>query len=197
MNESRADEAEPRALALWRCIACGAMGRLADCTGQCAFRQIEVVEGQAYADLFEAREEAEATLAAGGPLLARLAATGADGAGLEAAYGALREEARALLRAHGVAASAEPTDDRPPVWLCETCGQVEAPQECLGVCVRPVRDFVVAGDYDALAQAAQAPVARARRLRALLAQLVQTRPRPGGWDRAAAHFAAEAHAVLN
>ena len=194
-TEAEFDPDAPRVLALWRCIACGNMGRLRDCTGQCAFREVSVVEGAAYADLYEAGETAQALLEAAGPVVMALAEIGEDGAALEARYGALQAQARAVLRERGPAQAVEPTDDRPPVWLCDTCGMVEAPQECLGVCVRPVRDFVPAQDYDALARATAARIAQVGRARALLAGLAQTRPRDGQWARAARHFSTQAAAV--
>jgi rubrerythrin len=178
-TEANVDPAAPKTMALWRCIACGNMGRLRDCTGQCAFRQVIVVEGEAYADLHEAGEMAQALLEAAGRVIAALAEIGDDGAALEARP----------------AAAMEPTQDRPPVWLCDACGMVEAPQECLGVCVRPVRDFVAAQDYDALARAATARIAQAGRARALLSGLARTRPREGQWARAARHFSTQAGAV--
>lgn len=194
-TEADFDPDAPRVMALWRCIACGNMGRLRDCTGQCAFREVSVVEGAAYADLYEASETAQALLEGAGPVIAALAEIGEDGAALEARYDALQAQARTVLRERGPAHAVEPTDDRPLVWLCDTCGMVEAPQECLGVCVRPVRDFVAAEDYDALARAATARVAQAGRARALLSGLARTRPREGQWARAARHFSTQAGAV--
>lgn len=194
-TEANVYPAAPQTMALWRCIACGNMGRLRDCTGQCAFRQVIVVEGEAYADLHEVGETAQALLEAAGPVIAALAEIGDDGAALEARYDALQTQARAALREVGPAAAIEPTQDRPPVWLCDACGMVEAPQECLGVCVRPVRDFVAAQDYDALARAATARIAQAGRARALLSGLARTRPREGQWARAARHFSTQAGAV--
>ena len=195
-SQADVDPAAPRTMALWRCIACGNMGRLRDCTGQCAFREVIVVEGEAYAELHEAGEMAQALLEAAGPAIVALAEIGDDGAALEARYDALQAQARAALREAGPAAAFEPTQDRPPVWLCDACGMVEAPQECLGVCVRPVRDFVYAKDYDALAAAAQPDIAKARRAHALLASLGHTRPREGQWERAAQYFSHEARIIL-
>ena len=194
-SQADVDLAAPRVMALWRCIACGNMGRLRDCTGQCAFREVIVVQGEAYAELHEAGEMAQALLEAAGPAIAALAEIGDDGAALEARYDALQAQARVALREAGPAAAFEPTQDRPPVWLCDACGLVEAPQECLGVCVRPVRDFVAAQVYDALARAATARIAQAGRARVLLSGLARTRPREGQWARAARHFSTQAAAV--
>ena len=196
MEQGPPEPHEPRTLALWRCIGCGAMGRPGACTGQCAFRAVSVVEAQAYADLYEAGEGAQALAAAARPLLDALARIGRDGARLEHGYGALQDEARAALRAFPPLAF-DLTDDRPETWLCDVCGQVEAPQECLGVCVRPTRDFVVEEDYAALAATTQTAVTAAARLRSLLSEIARSRPREGQWARAAGHFADVAESLAD
>jgi hypothetical protein len=189
-----ADQDTPRTHALFRCVGCGAMGIERDCLGACDFRKFDVVTAQLYADLWAALDASEAWLAATRPLLARLAGL-ADGEALRAAYGDAQAQARALLRDARVVAppdEARIEDERFTLWRCATCGQAEAAQECLGVCVRPVRDYVEEADFRALAERERMARERAQAARAVLRDVGWTRPRETQWGEAARRLRAQA-----
>lgn len=184
----------PQTVALWRCVACGAMGASAECRGGCDFQRLRAVDAALYADLWESGEAEGALFEACAALLAALSA--GDAQTLERRYPDLRAAARAALA--GPEAPSAPLlddDDVFEVWRCATCGEAEAPQECLGVCVHPVRDYVREEDWRDLAARVDAARARAQALRGLLRQIAQTTPRAGQWPRAAAYFAAAAAAM--
>ena len=92
--------------------------------------------------------------------------------------------ARAILATHGqveprlrelAAQSIEPVVG----WWCPRCGGVDAPQPCLGVCIRtPVR-WANAGRARETQARAVALLARTDELLAVLALVAHTRPRPG------------------
>lgn len=191
------DFTSPRVHALYRCVGCGAMGVERDCLGPCDFRKLVVVEAQAYADLWQAREDALALIEAIGPVLTQLAGL-RDGEALRLVHPQAQGAARAALRAAPppeASAFAQEVDVF-TLWRCAVCGQAEAPQECLGVCVRPVRDYVEEEDFLELSQAAARARLRAEAARALLRDLAWTRPREGQWDAAARRLREMASAAL-
>ncbi len=110
----------------------------------------------------------------------------ADGDALRASYPGLQAKARALLRDAPKLSPLviTPPDERFTVWRCAGCGQAEAPQECIDVCIRPVRDYVVEADYLAMAQAAEAALTPAEAVHAAVRDLAWTRPRADMWDAA-------------
>jgi len=187
-------------LALWRCIGCGAMGNAEDCIGTCEFRKVEIVTAQDYADLLERRlmvdEEAERLTEAA----RAVAALAAPRDNLDGDYRALQRRARDLLRTLPRAEeerpdAAAPDDERAFVWLCAACGQAEAPQNCLGVCIRRMGEYVHAGDYDELADQLQSRQGILRELTSLLRQFAWVAPRAGQEERTLAAFKQKA-AVL-
>lgn len=192
------DEAQaPRTHALFRCVGCGAMGAERDCLGACDFRKFEVVTADLYADLWAALDAAETRLAAARPLPSWLAGL-ADGAALRASYGDAQAQARALLRdarADAPPDEARIEEERFTLWRCTTCGQAEAAQECLGVCVRPVADYVEEADFRALAERERILQARAQAASALMRDLAWTRPREAQWEAAARRLRAQAGAA--
>lgn len=175
----------PRTYALFRCIGCGAMGFEQECTGDCDFRKLVVVEAELYADLWETRENAQVLLAAYRETVDRIA-TLPDGNALRTAYPELQSQARAVLREAPKLAPVvvTPEDERFTLWRCTGCGQAEAPRECIDVCVRPVRDYVDEADYLAMAAAAKAALAPAEAVYAALRDMAWTRPRADKWDEA-------------
>ena len=83
-----------------------------------------------------------------------------------------------------------------PVWLCHACGQIEALQTCLGVCIRPIEEYVRAKHCDELMEQMTAAAGRVKKLRTLVGRLAWVSPRPGQWQRASRAFQDEALAVL-
>ena len=158
---------------MWSCIGCGAMGTDQPCLGPCDDHALDLVRGVDYdavvAHVTGTRERARPLL----EVVRELAEVHDD-----AGYLALRERARAVLHAAGDAADVVPAEPF-RAWLCTGCGRVEAPQACLGVCLRHPEEVVRADRHaEALARAADAD-RDARELRALVRRLAWTTPREG------------------
>jgi hypothetical protein len=115
--------------------------------------------------------------------------------GGEPAYRALQRHALDALRNAG--AQPEPLSvGEFRAWLCTGCGRVEAPQPCLGVCVRKP-DEVVRADHHAAVAARAADAERdARELAALVGRLAWSTPRDGGWEASLAALRAAALGLL-
>jgi hypothetical protein len=161
---------------MWSCIGCGAMGTDQPCLGPCndhALDLVRAVEHDAVvAHITETRERSRPMLE-----LVRELAEARD----EAAYLALRERAGAVLRGAAERPDAVPAEPF-RAWLCTGCGRVEAPQACLGVCLRHPGEVVRADSHaEALARAADAD-RDARALRGLVRRLAFTTPREGHGD---------------
>ena len=163
----------PERFTMWSCIGCGAMGTDQPCLGPCDDHALDLVRAAEHdavlAHVTRTREGSRPLLE-----LVRELAEAHD----EAAYRALRGRAREVLRA-----AAEPvaTGAAEPfrAWLCTGCGRVEAPQACLGVCLRQPGEVVRADRHvEAVSRAADAD-RDARALRGLVRQLAFTTPRAG------------------
>jgi hypothetical protein len=72
--------------------------------------------------------------------------------------------------------------ERVTAWQCISCGRVEGPQPCVGVCQDRKVEFVYAADHDAALLQLSRARAQVQALTALLHQLVHTMPRDGGWE---------------
>ncbi len=183
----------PERFTMWSCIGCGAMGTDQPCLGPCDDHALDLVRGVEHdavvARVTETRERSRPLL----ELVRELAETHD-----EPAYLALRERARAAL--HGAGEPAEPAEavaaEPFRAWLCTGCGRVEAPQACLGVCLRHPEEVVRADRHaEALARAADAD-RDAGALRALVRRLAWTTPRDGHGDETVAAMREAALALI-
>jgi hypothetical protein len=186
---------------LWRCIACGAMGNSNPCMGVCDYHKLEVVRSVEYAELLDEATVIMEHLKKLTALARRIAGLPEEESERENSYRVLRDCARNLLREINPTGKAQQNRVTEPaealrVWLCRACGQIEAPQTCLGVCIRPIEEYVRAKHYSELMEQAAAAAGRAQKLRALVARLAWVSPRPGQWRRASRAFQDEALAVL-
>lgn len=98
--------------------------------------------------------------------------------------GELHEVARTALRAHEEEASAAArtlaTELEPTVtWWCERCGGLDAPQPCVGVCVRRQAEWVNLEALERQRAAAHVRLQDERRLAGTVRAITLTRPRPG------------------
>ena len=130
----------PRRLSIPGCIGCGAMRQYESCAGPCHERRLRAVSGADYDALTAAaaacRARTERLRAVVGELALREPGPGE----WRAAYEALQQSARSVLRRfrpaavgrHDEALSPAPTVT---VWRCEDCGGVDAPQPCIDVCI--------------------------------------------------------------
>ena len=161
MSEARSDAA----VTVLTCIGCGALSTPQPCLGTCADRRLELVSAQEH-------EQALARLAGAREITRDLAAAGA--ADPEAAYRALQARARAAVTLPPLAQA-----DAVTTWECVSCGRIEAPQECIGVCVRnPVPMIRLPAHAGVLAQL--------NALSGVLRLLAWSTPRPGQWGRSLA-----------
>lgn len=182
---------------VWRCIGCGAMGNSKPCLGPCDHRKLELVRSAEYAELYE---EATALVEQAKSLLAVVAQIadfpGGEGE-MAAPYRVLQNRARDLIRGLGAAQNSPvPGAERMLVWRCLGCDQIEAPQECIDVCIRPVEEFVRASHYDDLMELVTAGRAQSRKLCTLVRQLAWASPRAGQWERTVQAFRDQARSLL-
>ena len=175
----------PDAVTLSTCIGCGAMSLPGRCPEGCAQeRKLELVPAAELDELTALTERAEvhagALAAAVAPLAtapprhdtsARVAATA--GATL-AAHGPVEVRLRELA-----AAPIEPVVS----WWCPHCGGIDAPQPCLGVCIRTPMRWASAERARELQARAAATVERADALRTVLNLVAHVRPQPGQAER--------------
>ena len=186
---------------LWRCIACGAMGNSDPCMGVCDYHKLEVVWSVDYAELLDEATVIMDHLKKLTALVYRIADLPEEESERENSYGMLRNCARDLLRETNPTGKPRQNRITEPaeglrVWLCHTCGQIEAPQTCLGVCIRPVEEYVRAKHYNELMEQVTVAAGRVQKLCALVGRLAWVSPRPGQWQRASRAFQDEALAVL-
>jgi hypothetical protein len=191
----------PECLTLWRCIGCGSMGNAAECLGTCQFRKLEVVGAQEHADLLEGLAAIADHMEDLTAMAREIAALAEDQCDFERVYRQLQTRAREILKL-AVAEewlrleSAEAESDRATVWFCACCGQVEAPEPCLGVCIRRNGEFVRGDEHDRRAAEFAAALKTARALTALARQLVWVAPRAGQWERTCRAFGLQAIKLL-
>jgi len=192
----------PECLVLWRCIGCGAMGNSAFCTGSCAYRKVEIISADEYAQLFgifeTAREQAERLNA----LVREIGALDEMQSDFESAYRSLQAQARKIFH------SADNNEETPPnalntevepaiVWQCLTCGLVEAPQPCLGVCIRRSGEFLNADRHVELEARLVAVQCQTSKLRVLIRQFASVTPHVGQWQKASRFFEERAIKLLH
>jgi hypothetical protein len=155
-----------------RCIGCGAISSPQPCTCDGPEHRLDLVAADEHAAAVAAVEalsdwveEQQALLTT--PLR-------------RATWDLLRARARVALHALPPAAVA---GEEITTWACDSCGYLEAPQPCIGVCVRPTVSFVPAtAHHEVLARARELEAMRDR-LAVPLRQLAWTTPRD--WDATA------------
>lgn len=162
------------------CIACGAMGRDARCETDCSEHRLRLVGAADFDALCEAGELARSDLSVLGPLLESLSRPPPPDSECDRVYGELRDAARRLLPA--LSARGGDRESPSPVvgWWCAECGNVDAPQPCLGVCVWRRMDWVNADLYDEELICSALELDAARVAREVLGLLLSVQPKPGG-----------------
>jgi len=171
-------------LTVLRCIGCGAIETSQPCLGTCIDRRLDLVEGRQHAAAAAALAELEAALAASRTLLGRLARA--------AGWEALRAPARAALRVSAEVVEAETVT----TWACDSCGRIEAPQPCIGVCVRPPTAMVPAAEHAVVVEAARAAQRDLARFAPVLRQIAWATPRPEHVEEMGRALRAAAQALM-
>ena len=82
-------------------------------------------------------------------------------------------------------------------WQCISCGMIEAPQTCIGVCEYSKLDLVYAFEHEQVVAQAAAAGQRADALEAVVRQLARTTPRDGEWERSYKALQSQARHVLH
>ncbi len=171
-----------------RCIGCGAMYELERCEGGCRQERLELVAAGDLQALQAAGELATARVQGALPVLREL--TDRESVDdWQQAYTTLSGHARELL--HDAWAGAEPIGaettlaaaPRIEVWRCPDCGSVDAPQECLGICIWRRFEWVRAAELDRRQPRVEDAIKLERRVHGLLGRIAFATPREGAWER--------------
>ena len=80
-------------------------------------------------------------------------------------------------------------------WACDSCGRIEAPQPCIGVCIRPETPMVEAAEHRAVLEQAAAIAGELERLAPPVRQLAWATPRRGHAEAGARALQAAAAAA--
>ena len=158
----------PDRVTVLACMACGAMGRQERCAS-CSEHKLVLVAEAELDELRTAGAHAARLIEVAQPL---------EGAAPDpvAALARLRDAARHALRE----APAEPGEPGTVTgWWCATCGNVDLPQPCIGVCVWQAPEWVSLALYERERRRIQPQLDAARRLRGPLTRAAAIRPRPG------------------
>ena len=171
------------------CIACGDRSRAGACEDGCDDVPLDLVD-VAHVEAAAARLEAlEARIFALRPLAEAVAAGSAGD------LPAARSRARELGRLPAARAATEP--EVVQAWGCPDCGRIEAPQPCLGICVRRPVLMADASEQRALAERAAQAARFEHGLAALARMVAHVTPRPGAEERTWAALAARARSALS
>jgi hypothetical protein len=171
----------PGEVTLSTCIGCGAMSLPAHCLEGCAQeRRLELVPAAELDELTGLTESAESHAAA----LAGVVVVLVRGPRRHDDSALAAPTAAAALITHGQLEprlrelAAQPVE---PVvsWWCPHCGGIDAPQPCLGVCIRtPVR-WAAAARARQMQVRAKRAIDRVDELRAVLILVAHAHPLPG------------------
>ena len=191
----------PSRLSIPGCIGCGAMRQYESCAGACRERRLELVSGGDYDELTAAAMACRVRIEGLWAVVGELARTEPGPGEWRAAYEAVRQSARSALRRLRPAAGGRDDELLSPaetviVWRCQDCGGVDAPQECIDVCIWGPADWVDADSYES--ERSQAAVNREveQSLAGLLRRFAFATPRDGQWERSWRVFQSQARLAL-
>jgi hypothetical protein len=171
------------------------------CEGACRERELELVSGADYDELTAAAAARRLRIQGLRAVVGELARKEPGPDEWRAAYEALQESARSVLRRSGLTAGGRGDDLPSPaetviVWRCLDCGGLDAPQPCIDVCLwRPV-DWVDATSHLSERSRAAADCEAEQSLAGLLRRLAFATPRAGQWERSWRAFQAQARLAL-
>ncbi|RTL66676.1 MAG: hypothetical protein EKK41_18070 [Hyphomicrobiales bacterium] len=159
----------------------------------------EVVPADVFADLLSQREALAEKADLLAPLIVRVRAPLPVPIDPECAWRNLIDDAckaRTAMKLNArpdipVSRSLEP-DPYFEIERCAICGAVEAPQPCIGVCIRKVGEFVLRAHHDTLACEVARFSAYCEAAFTLLRRMCSVTPRDGHWRTNLESFRAEA-----
>jgi hypothetical protein len=171
----------PDRITVLTCLGCGAMGREARCEGDCSEHKLLLVDAGDFDALQSAAQLARRRAAALKPIARALLDSPRSEQACTAAYHALRAAADNALKAN------KTYDDHgdwpaPPVqtgWWCAQCGNVDAPQPCIGVCIWRQTEWVNLTLYQAGIDRTAEDFRAAREMGRVLDRLVAVTPHQG------------------
>ncbi len=190
----------PTRLTLRTCVTCGAVSEPGECADGCHESLLDLAPAADCDRLAGICRRAHSTAEAFRTVAAGLTGPEPSALECEAAYDAVRQRARAVLRrfpptaSNGEALPVSVTAE--PAWWCPDCDGVEAPQPCLEMCIWMPVDWVDAAVYRRERERALAQQAIESDWRALLRRLASVTPRAGQAVRCWRAFGAEARALL-
>ncbi len=177
------------------------MRQYESCEGACSERRLELVSGSDYDELTAVAAACRVRIEGFGAVVGELARTEPGPGEVRVAYAALQQSARSALRRCRPAAGGRGDELLSPadtviVWRCEDCGGVDAPQECIDVCIWGPADWVDAALYES--QRSRAAVDREveQSLAGLLRRFASATPRDGQWERSWRAFQSQARLAL-
>jgi len=159
-----------RHLPVATCIGCGARSHSAECAEGCSDLPLDLVDVDdlvAIATRVEALEERVAALR---EVIRVLASDGLVD------WPAVQARARAAVR---MAVPPEPEVGVIQAWGCPRCGRIDAPQPCLGICVRRPGLVADVAEYREFAAVAARSATQERPLSTLAHLVAGVRARPG------------------
>lgn len=178
----------PDRVTIPRCIGCGGMRDYESCETTCSERKLEIVSAGEYDELTAAATARRVRIDAFVEVLGKLVGGDPEPQEWQIAYDALRESARSALRRFGAEARDAAAEVPAPaessvVWRCPECGGLDAPQECIGVCIWRPSEWVNVSLYEAERLRAELDRELERSLLGLVSRLAFLRPRHGEWER--------------
>ena len=191
----------PRRLSIPGCIGCGAMRQYESCAGACRERRLELASGGDYDALTATAAACRVRIEGLWAVVGEMARAEPGPGEWRAAYEAVRQSARSALRRLRPAAGGDGDELLPPaetviVWRCQDCGGLDAPRECIDVCIWGPADWVDADSYES--ERSQAAVDREleQSLAGLLRRFAFATPRDGQWERSWRAFRSQARLAL-
>jgi hypothetical protein len=175
------------------------MELLLPCTGVCKETIIEVVPAAHHDEAVAEVAKTPSRIQVLKRLVTRLAMETPSVAEAERTYRALQLEARQVLR--GPTADRAQLGDDDPVqrlmgWLCTECGRFEAPQPCLGICIRRSLGVVDSTEYDEVVKQLEKGRGLLEPLSALVHRLAWATPRESRWQKSHRALQAQARTLL-
>lgn len=163
------------------------MGEFGTCATGCSEQKLELVRAAAHDKVVAIGTGARVRAEAFRSIAEKLATVKPAPTEFEAAYRSIQREARNALRRHADPGSAgidlEQPSEAAITWWCPACGGLDAPQDCLGICVWRRVEWVRRSLYERERKRAALECADERGLRELLRRIAYVTPRPEQWQR--------------
>src|SRR5450755_2424066 len=163
------------------------MRQYESCEGACRERRLELVSRGEYDELTAAAAACRVRIEGSGLSSGELARTEPGPGEWRVAYESLRQSARSVLRCSGPAAGGRDDELLSPaetviVWRCQDCGGVDAPLQCIDVCIWGPADWVDATSYESQRSRAAVACEVEQSLAGLLRRFAFATPREGQWE---------------